>query len=147
MSSDFLSVQSANFLFDFSLLGLFGFLFLILLSFLDFLLPDLVLRLLEKVLSKAIELALESVLRVWHSQLGCLRQLFFYCWEDFLRLLELGGLTSGWESNLQLGLLPDRFGILFLCLQSGRRLSLNFVLLLRVFGRLWARLLRFLKDA
>lgn len=62
LSCDFLSVRSADFLFDFSLLSLFGCFFLILLSFLYFLQSDLFLRLLEKVLSKAIELALKAVL-------------------------------------------------------------------------------------
>ena len=47
---------------------------------------------------------------------------------------------------LKLGLLPDGFGILLLGLQSGRRLSLNFVLLFGVLGRLWADLLRLLED-
>lgn len=51
LSGNFLSVQSANLLFDLSLLGLFDFLFLILLFLLIFLLSDLILGLLEKVLS------------------------------------------------------------------------------------------------
>ena len=142
---NFLSVQSANFLFDFSLLSFFYFLFLILLFFLYFLLSNLFLGLLEKILSKAIELALKSVLRVWHSQLGCLSEFFFIC-DDFLRGLKLGRLTSWWDSRLKLCLLPDRFGISFLSLQSGRCLSLHFVLLLSIIGRLWASLLLLLED-
>lgn len=84
---------------------------------------------------------------MWHPQLGCLSQLFFHCGEDFLRSLKLGGLTSRWEWRLELSLLPNRFGISFLGLQSGRCLSLNFILLLGVFGRLRTSLLRFLEDA
>ena len=79
LSGNFLSVQSANLFLNLSLLGLFDFLFLILLFLLIFLLSNLILGLLEKILSEAVELALKSVLGVWHPQLGCLSQLFFYC--------------------------------------------------------------------